>query len=212
MSLKIAFLLGVIYLLIFAPFGLDFSDAGFLATLSTNIFRAPESVADYFVYWLTGVLGGTWYAILPIGLISFRIAYVVVLMLTAWGIQKCIKHFFKLPDTQAALIALVTLICCNYDIKGPLNWLSYNELSSLFYIWGIFFLGRGLCDSRQRDLGWAGLFFGLNIFIRLTNLAGLIFLSLPILANFIFKRKWKIAITQLGWLIGGILAGVLVCF
>ena len=75
MNDKLFFVLIIFIQIIFIFQGLDFADAGFAADFYRRIFSDPSSVQYNFMYWFTGIIGGSWLKLFPgLGLIGLRIA------------------------------------------------------------------------------------------------------------------------------------------
>ena len=73
MNTKVFFLLLFLYQLIFIFQGIDFLDEGFTATFYQQFFTDPSSVEYNFMFWLSGLIGGTFAYVFPdSGLLGLR--------------------------------------------------------------------------------------------------------------------------------------------
>ena len=65
MNTKVFFLLLFLYQLIFIFQGIDFLDEGFTATFYQQFYNDPSSVEYNFMFWLSGLIGGTFACLFP---------------------------------------------------------------------------------------------------------------------------------------------------
>ena len=79
-SFVIVCVLGLIYRCLYSLQGVDNVDVGFCNTFYDVIFDYPESNAFNFIYYLTGLVGGTWEHYLgQYGLVGFRFFDIAIL-------------------------------------------------------------------------------------------------------------------------------------
>ena len=86
MNTKVFFLLLFLCQLIFIFQGIDFLDEGFTATFYQQFFNDPSSVEYNFMFWLSGLIGGTFTYLFPIIYIFFDSA--------GFRFNKRFDHFF----------------------------------------------------------------------------------------------------------------------
>ena len=85
MNDKLFFVLIIFVQVIFIFQGLDFADSGFDADFYSRIFSDPSTVQYNFMYWFTGIIGGTWLKLFPsMGLLGLRLAGVLFTTVTFW--------------------------------------------------------------------------------------------------------------------------------
>jgi hypothetical protein len=156
--------------------GFDLSDEGFLSIFYRRIFSNPESVSYNFMFWLTGIIGGLWVKLFsPLGLLGIRLGGAIVNTLTVILTYNLLKKYLNPEYLKIGLILVV--LCLNNDIKV----LNYNTLSSLFYIFIIYFLFTGLQNNQTLKIFMSGFFIGLNVFIRAPNI-----LELGLVLGFVY--------------------------
>src|SRR5215831_16086556 len=208
-------LLGLI-LLYPVPFmfqGLDWSDLGFWVSSYQQVFRDPASIASSFTCWLTVVIGGAWMWITsPLGLLGAKLGYVVVSGLTMFITYVTLRRAFRGSETAMLGALFVAATYVYYDDYGAMNWISYNDLSALFFAWAAYHLMRGITEDRPLHLAAAGAVLALNLFVRLPNLVGA-GLGLAILYNEILtKRSLRRLGSEVGAFAGGYVGGVACAF
>lgn len=185
--------------------GLDFTDTGYLLTNYQQIFNEPASVESSFRIWLTNVLGGVWLYFFgsSLGLIGFRLAGVLVTYLTSYCAYLILKPYFEKRFILWAL--LVALIFINRSMFV----FNYNSLTALFYVLSAYFLIKGLRDNQLCQIGISGFILGLNIFIRLPNLLGFLFLIPVLLHGYLYKSTVSLQIKQVIRFLTGYLLSIL---
>ena len=175
----------VIYPILFMFQGLDFTDQGYWLVGYQRIFSDPQSVESMMSTWLSLVLGGL-IDNAGFGVISFRIAFIVVIWISTWITYKLLKDFFKSEEILFPLF--VTLV---YITKWGVNWISYNDLSALFYLAASFALWRGMRLNNIRWVFLAGLILGAGVYLRIPNLVGLALATTILFAGYIYKWAFK---------------------
>lgn len=188
--------------------GIEFTDSGYWATNYNVLFSNPESISSSFsgVYF-TIFLGACWLKLTSwMGLLGLRVGYYLVILLTGLLAFKILKlvYGFSYPVITSAM--LVTLFYCTNDMQGELCWLSYNDLSALFYTIAIFLILKGNESSKWYTL-LAGVILGMNTFLRLPNILGLL-LPLLLLGYECSKGFWKRGIRDGGTCALGFLIGI----
>ncbi|HMG66508.1 MAG TPA: hypothetical protein VK588_02445, partial [Chitinophagaceae bacterium] len=92
MSTRLFFALVFILEVLLIFQGLDLSDEGFLSTFYSHIFSNPASVSYNFMFWLTGIIGGTWVKLFsPLGLWGIRFGGAVINLLTVMLTYQLLK-------------------------------------------------------------------------------------------------------------------------
>lgn len=179
---------GSLVLLVFVPIihafrGLDLTDTGFLATNQQLLFRSPEHVSYWFHLWLTNAIGALVYEVSGGGgLIALKLASAVIFWITAWGVAELYRPFL---GSSALWIGLVLSLVFSFDRK--INIVHYNNLSALFYIWGIAFLVQGTSCRKPGLWALSGAVLALNFFVRLPNVIGLGLVLLVPASNWLSK-------------------------
>lgn len=175
----------VIYPILFMFQGLDFTDQGYWLTGYQRIFQDPESVSSMMTTWLSLVIGGLVEKI-GLGVISFRIAFVIVTWMTLWLAYRFLREFFGRREILFPLF--VTLV---YVTKWGVNWISYNDLSAIFFLGASLVLWFGLQAKNHKLIFLAGFILGVSVFLRISNLAGLsLVLVLPFSA-WLYKSQFS---------------------
>ncbi len=173
---KAVLLLLVLYQLLGVFFGMDIADAGFYLTFYDNIFTHPESVEYNFMYYLSGVIGGTFQSMFPsMGLCGMRLLGVAFNTLCAIILYFALRrHVDERALTLGCALTVTTFIAPPYT-------LCYDLCTIVFYALAITLMWRGL----ERDKTWmvmmAGAFAGLNILVRIPNVLGLSMACLPLI-------------------------------
>lgn len=164
----------LLFQLLFIFQGLDFADQGSYATLYQQIFIAPETIQYHFPYWLTAIIGGAWLKVFPtLGLLGIRIAGVLITTLTVFIAYSTLKRYMKINNLRLGVFMAVIIM--SYNLPSELY---YNNLSILFWVTGSILMFKGLIKGFLSLLFISGVLVGLNIFIRLPNVLGIIIIVL----------------------------------
>ena len=167
--------------------GLDLTDTGFVATNQQLFFAAPQSVAYWFHLWLTNLLGGLVYlAFGQWGLLPMKLAAAVIFWLTILAMYRLYRE-----EVPAILILLGAACGMPFDFFGKINIVHYNNLSTLFLVWGVFFLAKGVLERHTGHMFMAGFLLAVNTFVRLPNVIAIGFIVLIPLFNLIERDKAK---------------------
>lgn len=174
----------IVFPLLFVWQGLDITDLGYLVSTYQQFFTYPENTWYFGAVWLTGLIGAVWDALFGwAGLVSFKLAYLFVIYVMMIVLYRMMTPVF---DRLHVLLSLfLTVVFCSVGLS---NWLSYNDLTSLFYIVAVYFLFRGLVENSNRLLLFSGIFVGLNIFVRFPNIVGIL-LFIPIIYFYYLKQE-----------------------
>jgi len=198
----------VIYPVLFVFQGLDFTDQGYWLTGYQRIFEDPESVSFMMTTWLSLVVGGL-VDQTGLGVISFRIAFVVLMWSTIWLTNRLLKECFE--PRKILFPLFVTLVYIN---KWGVNWVSYNDLSAMFFLAATLALWFGLQRQNGKWLVLSGLILGLGIYLRIPNVTGIALVAAILFAGWLYG--WSISrrlrlVTAFFLGVGlGLLAGLLV--
>ena len=156
------------YLLIFQ--GLDFTDVGHSLTNYQQIFIEPSCIQNSFTCWLTNIIGGIWIKIVgDLGLFGAKLGGALVISLTAFITYTIFKDYLEKKHLLIGLLlAEIVAFPCSTII------IHYNNLTSLFFILSVFFLYNGILHKKNNFIFLAGFILGLNIFIRFSNILGIV--------------------------------------
>ncbi|MDP4213112.1 MAG: glycosyltransferase family 39 protein [Bacteroidota bacterium] len=169
MNEKLFFGLVILVQIVFIYQGLDFTDSGFDAVFYQRIFSDPASVQYNFMYWLTGVIGGSWLRLFPgPGLLGLRIASVICTTLTFGISYNLLKNYLQTGSLRLGLFLVVLFL------GTAIRELNYNDISALFFMCASWFLFAGLTKQKYLHLFIAGMFIAANMFARLPNILGLL--------------------------------------
>lgn len=156
--------------------GWELCDSGFYATFYANFFGHPDAVAYNFMYWLSGLFGGTVDALFPGSLMALRWAGLLTgvgCALTVWGVMRFVPH------SHTAVLGAILLICAG-TWQSPLT-LSYDQITALLACLSVASMFRGLNPRRGRGMLWillGGFLAGLNAFTRIPNVLQVLFVFL----------------------------------
>ncbi len=197
----------VLYQMLGVFFGMDVADAGFYLTFYDNIFTHPSSVEYNFMYYLSGVIGGTFQSLFPsMGMCGMRLLGVA--FNTLCGI---ILYFALRRHVDERAITLGCALVITSFIAPPYT-LCYDLCTIVFYVLAITLLWRGMEKTRTWMVALAGMMAGLNILVRIPNVLGLSMALLPFIRYFAQRQRlnisWKTAAAQTACFLIGAVAGV----
>ena len=180
----------VLYQLLGVFFGMDIADAGFYLTFYDNIFSHPSSVEYNFMYYLSGVIGGTFQQLFPsMGMCGMRL--IGVAFNTLCGI---ILYYALRRHVDERALALGCALVVTSFIAPPYT-LCYDLCTIVFYVLAITLLWRGMEKDRTWMIALAGVLAGLNILVRIPNVLGLSMALLPLIRYFAERQRlhldWK---------------------
>ena len=156
--------------------GLDFTDMGWWLTGYQEFYTHPDTMGSLGVLaacWLTCFIGHWVGVVLGGGVLAYKLGYVVVITASAVISYRLLASQFGPSRLLAALVLLAVFFTRGF--VG--NWISYNELSALFYLAGAALLFHGLVSNRKTVVVLAGIVLGANVFVRLPNLPGIALVS-----------------------------------
>ena len=186
MNTKVFFLLLFLYQLIFIFQGMDFLDEGFTATFYQQFFNDPTSVQYNFMFWLSGLIGGTFVHLFPdSGLLGLRFLSIVFTMSAILIVYNLLKNYLNKTHLKIGL-ALVTF-CVSQNPKI----FHYNFLSIFLYTATASLLFHGLTKNKWWLLLLSGAFVGMDVFARLPSLVNLGLLIVIAYHGYIHKTSLK---------------------
>lgn len=182
--------------------GLNMADDGFVLTAYKLVFTAPESVCYMFLYYWLINIGGIWdMAFGSWGIYGFRILECIILV---GNVALIISILHKLIPRWAILSGIV-LTCMN------IPWIEvfeYNSFSSFIAILAIVCIIKALGKGNWKWMFLAGVWEGLNIFVRLPNICMCLFVMV-LLPYYHYTRNKQLALRLACINIIGVAAGVL---
>jgi len=191
MNEKLFFVLIIFIQLIFIFQGFDFADAGFAADFYSRIFSDPSSVQYNFMFWFTGIIGGSWLKLFPgLGLLGLRIAGVICTTFTFWITYNLLKKYLYTGPLRLSLF-LITLF-----LTTAIKEINYDDVTALFFMCTAWFLFSGLTRGKPYMLFLAGAFISLNMFSRLPNILGLILILAIWFSGYLNRKTVKQVLIQ----------------
>ena len=168
MNTKVFFLLLFLYQLIFIFQGIDFLDEGFTATFYQQFYNDPSSVEYNFMFWLSGLIGGTFACLFPdSGLLGLRFLSILFTTSTILIVYNLLKNYLNKTNLKIGLLLVTLSVCHNPKI------FHYNFLSILLYSATAALLFNGLKKNKWWLLLLSGMMVGLDVFSRLPSLVNL---------------------------------------
>lgn len=196
-----AFLVGIGIRLLMGLQGFDYVDMGFCMTFYQNIFSHPEAMPFYFNYYLTGLIGGLWQAMLgDWGLQGFRLLDVLARTAAIWMLYLTFRDF--IPSKRiAALTVLLAFLFPTYIIT-----FHYNTSTLLLMSVAIWLFSSAYRQKSMLLLFAAGVALGITLFARSVNLAMLPLIALPLLNldNHSLKKRIVATVVHAGGLLTGL--------
>ena len=198
MRTSIYFLLILLLQVLLTFQGFDLSDEGFLAILYRQVFHDPESVSYNFLFWLTGIIGGTWEHFLPgLGIWGLRLFGALVNTATLIAAYQLLRPYISKSSLRLSLFLVIT--CLNNDIKI----VNYNTLSSLNFVLIASLVHGGLVKGRGISLFLAGMLLTANVFIRIPNILQFGICAIILGYGWITTGQFNRAIKQIAILLAG---------
>ena len=171
----------VLYQLACAVQGFDLSDEGWGMYFYQQIFKNPECVVAQMPYWVTGAIGGAWNLLFPAGgFLGTRILGIIIVTGTF-----CLSYVFLKKSINSGWL-LVGLIAQMLIVVGDPKPYGYNSLTAFIVLWVAIVFWRGLETGRLVWFFIGGFMLGVNIFVRIPNLA-----ILPIILLIPVCQYWK---------------------
>ena len=175
----------LIYSLALATQGLDFGDAGWQLTAYENIIVFPQGIQYSFMYYLSVLLGHLWQVLLPSGGLYWNRVGMVILFISVFFIYRILFRIYYPRHNWTRSLALVYL----FVYQGAPESLNYDVFTMFFNSLIILFLYLGLTKRKHYLLFLSGIIAGLNIFIRIPNLAGILFFI--VIPFYAYMRNWN---------------------
>ena len=200
----------VLYQMLGVFFGMDIADAGFYLTFYDNIFSHPDSVEYNFMYYLSGVIGGTFQSLFPsMGMCGMRLLGAAFNTLCAVILYFALRrHIDERALTLGCALVVTSFIAPPYTF-------CYDLCTIVFYVLAITLLWRGMEKGKTWMVILAGIFAGLNILVRIPNVLGLSMACVPLIRYFVERRhldiSWKTAVSHTAlFLTGAVMAVILI--
>ena len=196
----------VLYQMLGVFFGMDIADAGFYLTFYDNMFTHPESVEYNFMYYLSGVIGGTFQSLFPsMGMCGMRLLGVAFNTLCAIILYYALRRHV---DERALALGCALVVT---SFIAPPYTLCYDLCTIVFYVLAITLMWHGLEKDKTWMVVLAGVAAGLNILVRIPNVLGLLMVLIPFIRYFAERRRfyitWHLAAEQtLAFMSGAMLA------
>lgn len=181
----------LIYQLIFLFQGFDFADEGCHAAFYQLIFTHPETMVGNFMYWFSGIVGGSFFYIFPgLGLLGLRIQGLLIMVATMVTAYYLLKNFINVLHLRIGI--LILFIFTTNEIKE----MHYDTLTALLNLCSAFFLFQGLLQKKYLKIGLSGAFISLSMFTRLPSIVMLVFILAIIYYGIISKIKLSVIFKQ----------------
>jgi hypothetical protein len=195
----------IIYPLLFICNGLDVTDTGFWLTSYNSFFSDPESVELLMSSWLTLFIGAMIEKLLnPLGIISFKISYLILFYLTVYFSYKILCCYGKINP----LFFLPAVFTMNFT---GTNFVHYYTLTMLTYSISLYLLVAGIKTKKSTYFFWSGIFFAINCFFKLPNFIGILFYLVFIIILLYYKSD-KISLKSVIYGFFGSLLGLAFVF
>ncbi len=175
----------LIYSLALATQGLDFGDAGWQLTAYDNIIVFPQGIQYSFMYYLSVLLGHLWQILLPSGGLYWNRVGMVIFFMFVFLIYRILFKIYYPRHNWTRSLALVFL----FVYQGAPESLNYDVFTMFFNSLIILFLYLGLTERKHYFLFLSGIIAGLNIFIKIPNLAGVLFFV--VIPFYAYMKNWN---------------------
>ncbi len=198
LNTKVFFFILFLYQFIFIFQGIDFLDEGFTATFYQQFFDAPSSVEYNFMFWLSGLIGGTFNCLFPdTGLLGLRFLSIIFTMSTIIIVYNLFKNYLNKGHLKIGLLLVTLAVAHNPKI------FHYNFLSILLYSATASLLFNGLKKNKWWLFLLSGFMVGLDVFSRLPSLVNLGLIAAIGYYGFINKTAFKnIFLQVLAFIVG----------
>ena len=171
-------LLSIAYQVHCAIHGFDLTDEGYLMSLYHWFGNDIDFAQGAGGYPLTCYLGWTLDHLFPHGgILGMRLWGILVVTLTEIVAFLYLKRYFE-PKT-----VLMGLLMQTVFVAGDPKPFGYNTLTAFIGIVAFILLCEGTLRRRYSLMFGGGLLLGVNVFVRLPNLASLAFLALPFIVT-----------------------------
>jgi hypothetical protein len=201
-STPVFFIFLFLYQFFFTLTGIDFLDEGFSATFYQQFYNDPWSVEYNFLYWLSGLVGGTWYKLFPgTGLLGLRFLAIICTMSTIFMVYNLLKNYINKNHLKIGLALVTFAVCWNPKI------FHYNFLSIVLYTGAASLLFNGLKKQNWIYLFFAGSLVALDAFARIPSILNLGLVVAIAFYGFLEKKSfWHIFKQSFVFVIGFVFA------
>jgi len=189
--------------------GFDLGDMGIWASAYALFFENSTHIYQgIYTCYLTILIGATWNEIFEnIGIINLKIAYILITYLSLFLIYTIIKTIY--PNKSVLIPLAVSLI---YVLTGFSKWIDYDNLTALVYLVAITMFVKYTKNNSSTYIFIFGALLGINFFIRLSNITGLL-LVLPLLLYIWGNNKTIYSLLKnLGIISLGVIFGIITVF
>lgn len=166
--------LGCIYRILIGLQGVDGVDAGFCNTFYQIIFSDPDSNIFCFIYYLLGLVGGTWETIFGnFGLIGFRVLEAITLTSAVMVLSKIFVS--EVSTKYLAAAAVLSFLFPTIVVTFHYDTFTYFliALSALFfYLYTV--------NGNRWYILCAGIIIAFSFFVRIVNVAQILLLTVPL--------------------------------
>jgi len=204
-SVAWAVVLLTLWQFVVASFGVDLCDTGYYLTFFDNIFKAPASVEYNFMYYLSGVVGGVFNAVLPLQgkWMAMRVAGVLCnvgcMAMLACALRRTLPAMAVIMGIAMVVASLVQFpYTFNNDLMSALLWVAALAMTY-----------RGLTGGKWWQLLCAGIIVGVNTFTRIPNVLAVSLAVMPFIAHYYNKRPWRECWRQCGVMLLGAALGAI---
>lgn len=205
---KVFFLILFTYQVLFIFQGIDFADEGFHLTYYQLFFAHPESTVMNMMYWLTGIVGGTFYNLFPAsGIIGMRFLGISTILLTSSIVYFFLKDHININKLRISILLIVLFVNSN-DLKI----LYYDNLSSLMAVVSAILLYKGLVHEKKYQIVLSGAFVALSMFARLPAITLLIFVVAILYFGYLKAKKLLFSVKQCAYFVCGFIGTTLIVF
>lgn len=182
--ITLALLVGFTYRILLSLQGIDHTDLGFSNTFYQNIFTHPEAVTLHFNYYLTGLVGGLWYQLLPAtGVLGFRLLEAITLTAAIYFTYKTFQR--QLYNTRVAILAILL----SFLFPFLVTTFHYNTLTFLFMAISAWCYSKSLYSKQALWTFLTGVTIGLCFFVRIANITLLLLILVPVVYALATRQK-----------------------
>lgn len=182
-------------------YGLDVCDSGFYLTFYDNIFKSPSSVEYNFMYYLSGIVGGSIATVFPsIGMMEMRLVGLLTVLTAMTIFYMAMRREVNVVSYWAGCVMVMLAF------TTPLFTFNHDLLTVLFYSLAIAALAHGTIQDKPSLLLLGGFVLGLNAFTRIPNVLSIMLIALPVLKRCYGKCSWGKATGMAAIALAGIVA------
>ncbi|MFZ2170468.1 MAG: hypothetical protein WAW61_12615, partial [Methylococcaceae bacterium] len=193
-----------VWSMLFVWQGLDFTDMGFWITSYQQLYIDPGAMGFLSVCWLSAFIGHWVGVALGGSVLAYKLGDGAVVTSSAMIAYQLLASQLGRSRMLAAMVLLTVFFTRGY--YG--NWISYYDLTTLFYLAGATLLFSGLAGNRKWLVVLAGVVLGANTFVRLPNLLGITLVSAVWLHAWVNRGALRDLLTASFGFLGGFTLGV----